>query len=103
MSKRTRQEPEYFVCPHCGAQVDVRATSCRECGSDAETGWSEEADDSFDGGDFGDDDDFDYDDFVRREFPDQAGPAPERQTIVGWLIAAVVVLICWGLVVVGSW
>jgi hypothetical protein len=35
-----------FLCPHCGAQVDIRASSCRECGSDASTGWqdSEEVD-----------------------------------------------------------
>jgi hypothetical protein len=35
-----------FLCPHCGAQVDIGSPSCRECGSDAATGWqdSEEVD-----------------------------------------------------------
>jgi uncharacterized membrane protein YvbJ len=35
-----------FLCPHCGAQVDIGSASCRECGSDAATGWqdSEEVD-----------------------------------------------------------
>ncbi len=29
-------------CPHCGAPVPARAKSCRECGSDAGTGWAPE-------------------------------------------------------------
>jgi hypothetical protein len=33
---------DYFICPHCGADVDVGAVVCPECGSDDETGWSEE-------------------------------------------------------------
>jgi hypothetical protein len=28
-----------FECPHCGADVAVGAKVCRECGSDADTGW----------------------------------------------------------------
>ena len=35
--------PKYFTCPHCGADVPVKALACPECGSDDETGWSEEA------------------------------------------------------------
>lgn len=34
---------KYFTCPHCGADVPVKALACPECGSDEETGWSEEA------------------------------------------------------------
>lgn len=37
--KRPRRQPEYFACPHCGADVAVGAKVCRECGSDADTGW----------------------------------------------------------------
>lgn len=35
-----------FACPHCGAEVKAGAAACRECGSDAGTGWqsSEEID-----------------------------------------------------------
>ena len=33
---------DYFICPHCGAEVDWGAVVCPECGSDDETGWSEE-------------------------------------------------------------
>jgi len=31
---------EFFVCPHCDARVKMNALSCPECGSDDETGWS---------------------------------------------------------------
>ena len=33
----------YFTCPHCGAQVPADAAACPECGSDNETGWSDDA------------------------------------------------------------
>ena len=32
---------DYFVCPICGTDVSIKATACPECGSDEETGWSE--------------------------------------------------------------
>jgi len=37
---------EFFECPNCGADVQVGAKVCRECGSDDSTGWqsSEEID-----------------------------------------------------------
>jgi hypothetical protein len=34
---------DFFSCPNCGAAVPVNAKACPECGSDAETGWSEAA------------------------------------------------------------
>jgi len=34
---------EAFDCPHCGTPVPAGALSCRGCGSDAQSGWSEEA------------------------------------------------------------
>ena len=36
-----RVPSEPFPCPQCGAPVPARALACRECGSDAETGWSD--------------------------------------------------------------
>ncbi len=33
---------ETFVCPHCGSVIPADSRSCPECGSDRETGWSEE-------------------------------------------------------------
>jgi hypothetical protein len=44
---------DYFICPHCGAEVAVGAVVCPECGSDEETGWSEET--AYDGLDLYDD------------------------------------------------
>ena len=35
------KEPD-FVCPHCGADVPGGSKSCPECGSDDQTGWSED-------------------------------------------------------------
>ncbi len=33
---------DYFVCPNCGAKVSPKAKACPECGSDENTGWSED-------------------------------------------------------------
>ncbi len=32
---------DWFTCPVCGVEVRAGAPSCRECGSDAQTGWSD--------------------------------------------------------------
>jgi hypothetical protein len=37
-----RRTEETFPCPLCGADVPARSRSCPECGSDEETGWSED-------------------------------------------------------------
>lgn len=39
MKRRAKKPPETFVCGHCGADVVVGSKACRECGSDADTGW----------------------------------------------------------------
>lgn len=31
------------ICPHCGAELPDKAVNCKACGSDAETGWAEGA------------------------------------------------------------
>ncbi len=33
---------DYFGCPNCGAEVPIKAKSCPDCGSDENTGWSED-------------------------------------------------------------
>ena len=37
-----RRAAETFPCPNCGADVPEDAKACPECGSDDETGWSED-------------------------------------------------------------
>jgi uncharacterized membrane protein YvbJ len=53
------------TCPNCGADVPPNAKACPECGADEHTGWSEEA--RYDGLDLPDEN-FDYGDFLKREF-----------------------------------
>lgn len=76
---------DYFVCPHCGAELPPDATFCRQCGASEESGWGDEFD-----GDVATEDEFDYDDFVAREFPDHV---PHRWTPVK-IVTAIVALLC---------
>lgn len=73
-------------CPHCGAEVPPRARACPECGACPETGWSERA--QADRLDLPDDE-FDYEDFVAREF---GGRKPTRRGLqrFWWVVACVV-------------
>ena len=52
-------------CTNCGAAVSPNAIACPECGADKETGWNEDA--HAQGLDLPEED-FDYDEFIEREF-----------------------------------
>lgn len=72
MSPRShRKSGRTFACPHCGAEVNAGARACPECGADDTTGWSEDAGkwaaDIPTG--YGADDEFNYEEFVGRNFP----------------------------------
>ena len=79
----TRRRPAAadFECPQCGALVKAGAAACRECGSDAGTGWqsSEEID------------------YQSLELPDDAVPAPatrtERAHASRWFALVVIVAV----------
>ena len=71
-----------MTCPQCGAEVPPRARACPECGSDEQTGWSERA--QAEGLDLPDEE-FDYDDYVKREFGGQ-GPKPRGLHWFWWLV-----------------
>ena len=75
-------------CPNCGAEVPRRARACPECGSDDQTGWSEEA--RVGGLDLPDDQ-FDYDDFVKQEFGGKK-PLPRGIHWFWWLVAVLVLV-----------
>jgi len=84
-------------CPHCGAEVPAGARACPECGSDETTGWSDEADAW--AGDlptgYGDEDELDYEEVLRREGLLQDRPPREvRERALGrWIVAALVLAI----------
>jgi hypothetical protein len=82
-----RKPPE--ICPQCGAEVPPDARACPECGSDYRTGWSERA--VANRLDLPDED-FDYDDFVAREFGGRPtrGWGPRR---LWWFVALILALL----------
>jgi hypothetical protein len=75
-----------MTCPNCGAVVPPKAKACPECGSCEETGWSEEASSS--GLDLPDDE-FNYDEFVKKEFGGQS-PKPRGISWFWWVIGILV-------------
>lgn len=80
-------KPPPEICPQCGAEVPEKALCCPECGSDYETGWSDEA--------TGQrlrlpDEDFDYDEFVKEEFGEQKPQLRSRGIAPIWWIVAIV-------------
>ncbi len=87
MPKKRRHPPAPSVCPVCGADVHPNALACRECGADHNSGWRKDAD-TYDGLDLPDEE-FDYDEFVRREFGGNAKPVGMK-TI--WWVTAIILL-----------
>jgi uncharacterized membrane protein YvbJ len=77
------------ICPNCGAAVPPNATACPQCGADEQTGWSDEAR-------HGDLDlpkeNFDYQDFVKREFGG-GKPIPRGIHWFWWLVAVLVLAV----------
>lgn len=74
------------ICPNCGAEVPPKAKACPECGSDEQTGWSEEA---LTGGLGLPDEDFNHDKFVEKEFGTEKS-SPSGLPWIWWLIAVLV-------------
>jgi hypothetical protein len=75
-----------MTCPNCGEEVSPRAKACPECGSDEQTGWSEAAQS---GGLDLPDEEFDYQDYVKREFSG-ATPKPRGMAWYWWVVAVLV-------------
>ncbi len=44
LRRRPQPPADWFTCPTCGAEVRVGALSCRSCGADDTTGWSQATD-----------------------------------------------------------
>jgi zinc-ribbon domain len=80
--------PSY--CPHCGAAVPPRARVCPACGSDESTGWSDEAALDRLGAPS---QEFDYEEFVKEEFPSpRRHVRPHGISWFWWLTALIVLL-----------
>jgi hypothetical protein len=79
------------VCPVCGEDVPRGALACPECGADHESGWREGAE-IHDGLNLPDDEEeFDYDEFLQKEFG--SSPKPEGVKTVWWVTAIVLILL----------
>ncbi|MBC8097777.1 MAG: zinc ribbon domain-containing protein [Akkermansiaceae bacterium] len=81
-----------MTCPHCGAEIPPKAKACPECGSDKETGWSDEAHAS--GLDLPDEN-FDYEKFVEQEFGGKKA-SPTGLPWFWWFVAVLLLaLVAW--------
>lgn len=82
-------------CPVCHEFVPRKAAACPDCGACAKSGWNDE-DPHYDGVDLPDDpDDFDYDEFTKREFGKERELVPQKP----WWWWFAVVLLLLGLIV----
>jgi hypothetical protein len=75
-------------CGHCGERLPPGAIRCRNCGY-SEADLEPDPEQSFTG-----EDDFDYDDFIAREFPAQADPESDsvrRRAIVRLVVLLIIV------------
>jgi hypothetical protein len=77
------------TCPVCGADIPARAKACPECGACEKTGWSEEA---YASGLDLPDGEFDYEDFVEREFGTGKPLRPRGIKPFWWWIAVALIL-----------
>jgi len=66
------------ICPVCGEDVPRGARACPECGADERSGWREDADET--GGLDLPDEEFNYDEFVKKEFGNEV-----RTEGIGWV------------------
>jgi hypothetical protein len=85
MARSKLEAPQ--VCPVCGEDVPRGSLACPECGADHNSGWRPGAD-LHDGLDLPEEQ-FDYDEFVRREFGSGAKPAGIRPI---WWVTAIILL-----------
>ena len=84
------------ICPVCGAEVPPKVRACPECGADDTTGWNEDRA-VYDGLDLPDHE-FDYDEYLNKEFGASGKPAKKRWIWV-FIIGLILVLIALILVI----
>ena len=88
---RPQQPPkdaDWYACPGCGGEVRVGSRGCPKC-----SGKSWEQEDYLDGVDVPEDaEDFDYDDFVKREFGSGSARLKPPGLAWKWWITGVLLL-----------
>jgi hypothetical protein len=89
MSLRKSDTADYYACPGCGAEVRVGSRGCPKC-TDKPRSW--EQDEACDGADLPDEE-FDYDDFVRREFGRGSARVKPPGLRWYWWLTAIILLI----------
>ncbi|CAN5595394.1 hypothetical protein BH20VER1_BH20VER1_14000 [soil metagenome] len=77
------------VCPVCGEGVPRNARACPKCGADHRSGWRDDAA-IYDGVDV-EEEQFDYDEFVQKEFG--GGSARKPQVPIVWTLTAILLLV----------
>ncbi len=87
------RDSDYWVCPHCGEELSLHATFCPECGASEESGWTESDEWGEPDSSSVDDSDFDYDEFIAREFPEHADRRLGRRSPKWFLFAAIALLL----------
>ena len=78
-------------CPACGEWVPRGAAACDDCGACDRSGWKKDSA-VHDGLDLPDED-FDYDEFVEREFGSNSGGKTARKEVFWRWVAAIVLAV----------
>lgn len=89
--KRVPAQPH---CPSCGYTVSPNARSCGRCGARRDGDLWEESE-SYDGLDLPDED-FDYDDFVRREFGEGKARRSFKEHLWWWVALILLIAFAFG-------
>ena len=71
---------DYYICPGCGEEVEVGSRACETC--EPPKPWEK----------VGDDEQFDYDEFIEEEF---GGGKKPRGIHKLWALTALILLIIW--------
>lgn len=84
-------------CPVCGEWVPRGAAACNDCGACAKSGWS--GDTHADGLDLPDEEEFNYDDFIAREFGGKSSKQSATNNLWWWVALALLLILVLGAVI----
>lgn len=89
--QNSSKDADWYACPFCGTEVRVGSKGCPGCTPGAGKSWQQDS--SLDGVDLPDDpEEFDYDDFVKREFGKTARVVKPAGLKWKWWITGVLLL-----------